>query len=97
VSAATDRATLPGWRSNANSHSLTAPRADPGNERAIPVLGWLPELGSPVVGQRVFLPISAAARTELIPLALVVVVRVPNVQMKQAPERLHLRSITHKA
>ena len=64
---------------------------------AIPVLGWLPELGSPVVGQRVFLPISAAARAELIPLALVVVVRVPNVQMKQAPERLHLRSITHKA
>ena len=61
------------------------------------VFGWLPELGSPVVGQRVFLPISAAARAELIPLALVVVVGVPNVQMKQAPDRLHLRCITHKA
>ena len=49
----------------------------------------------PIVGQVVFLPISAAARAELVPLALVVVVRVPNVQVKQAPEWLHLRSMAH--
>ena len=63
--------------------------------RKRPVGEWLPELGSPVVGQGVFLPISAAARAELAPLALVVVIHVPNVQVKQAPERLHLRSIAH--
>jgi hypothetical protein len=59
-----------------------------------PLDEWLGR-ARPVVGQGVFLPISAAARAELVPLALIVVVRVPNVQMKQAPERLHLRSIAN--
>ena len=56
---------------------------------------WLRVRASPVVGQGVFLPVSAAARAELVPLALVVVVGVPNVEVKQAPERLHLRSMAH--
>jgi hypothetical protein len=47
------------------------------------------------VRQGVFLPISAAARAELVPLALVVVVRVPTCKVEQAPERLHFRSMAH--
>jgi len=57
---------------------------------------WLRVRASPVIGECVFLPISAAAPAELVPLALVVVVRVPNVQVKQAPERLHFRSMVHR-
>ena len=55
-------------------------------------MGWLGR-ACPVVGQDIYLPISATARAELVPLALVVVVVVPNVQVKQAPERLHRLSI----
>jgi hypothetical protein len=57
-----------------------------------PVGEWLRVRARPVVGQGVILPIGAAARAELVPLALVVLVRVPNVQVKQARERLRSRA-----
>ena len=43
------------------------------------------ERASPVVGQCVFLPISAAARAELVPLALVVVVVSAAARAEQVP------------
>ena len=46
-----------------------------------------------VVGEGVLFPVRAAACAELVSLALVVVVRVPLVQMKQAPQRLHVVSL----
>ncbi len=49
--------------------------------------------GSPCSRLGCISPDKRAARAELVPLALVVVVRVPNVHVKQAPERLHLRSM----
>jgi hypothetical protein len=44
-------------------------------------------MGTGCLGSRDVIPVTAGA------LALVVLVRVPNVQVKQAPERLHFRNM----
>jgi hypothetical protein len=49
----------------------------------------------PVIGQSIFLPISATTRAELVPLALVVVMRAPIMQAKHAPKRFHRLSIAN--
>jgi len=49
-----------------------------------------------VVGHGHLFPIRPAARTELVSLALVVVVRLPIVEVKQAPQRPHVISIARR-